>query len=109
MTHDKWSRHVIDAYKPLEAFGHLHTEDWSICPKCGEQPRIWWFDNGLNAKCCCSELFGIDQAKSESIMSYLKRNNGSSVGYLGTEDLRLRWNKYCETGIAQNILEEGQW
>lgn len=84
--HDKWQYHVIDAYKPL-----VSTKGWRICPKCKEFPRLWIFDNGRYAKCCCGYKYEASGVKAEPIMEYVRRNNGSMLGF---DDLELQrnWN-----------------
>ena len=98
-----WPFHAIDAYKPVP-----EDEDWKPCPNCEVVPRIWQFNNGEHATCWCTELYEESQARAESVLSFMKRNNGSLLNYDG-DALRKAWNRYVETGETQNQLPEGQW
>lgn len=98
-----WRHAVIDAYEPLE-----DVTGWERCPRCGEHPRVWQFDNGSHASCKCGERYRPSLARAESILSFVRRNNGSCLGYPDNE-LRDRWNEYARTGEPQNELPEGRW
>jgi len=100
---DKWKTHVIDAYEPLE-----NVEGWLKCPRCGEHPRVWSFDNGRHAKCCCSKLYDPAPVRAESIMSVYKRCDGDTYWY-DDDELRKAWNEYIRSGQKQNVLPEGRW
>lgn len=106
MSHNnwKWDHAVIDAFKPLESI-----RGWKKCRGCGEFPRVWIFDNGSFATCCCNlDKFGQNEARSESIMSVHARNKGNISEY-SRNNLRAAWNEYVLTGERQNKLEEGRW
>ena len=45
-----WKSSMIDSYSPLKS-----VKGWKKCKTCGEFPRVWAFDNGKFAKCCCAE------------------------------------------------------
>lgn len=98
-----WDIATIDAYKPIQ-----DHKGWKKCKVCKEIPRIWEFNNGSHAKCRCSYKYDESRASSESILSYVKRNNGSALNY-DHDGLRKAWNKFIETGESQNKLPEGQW
>lgn len=90
-SNQAWSW-IPDWYEPLSS-----VKGWKKCKRCGEFPRVWAFNNGLSAKCCCSDLYGQPEAEAESVCSYANRNSGSLIGY--SEDrLRENWNKRVETG-----------
>jgi hypothetical protein len=100
-----WEFHCINAYLPLES-----TEGWLECNGCGQHPRVWLFDNGRYATCLCFEKYDKNRpAVAESIMSVYKRT-GMTKEYK-SDDLRLNWNKYVETGEFQDKskLGEGRW
>lgn len=98
-----WEHAVINAYEPIQ-----YHKGWKKCKRCHEIPRIWEFNNGNNAKCRCGDLYDPAPAISESILSYVKRNNGSALDY-DHDALRKAWNKYVEIGEKQTELPEGQW
>lgn len=100
-----WNVAVTDAYEPIQ-----YHKGWKKCLVCKEIPRIWIFDNGNFASCRCRYMYDPPQARAESIMSYVVRNNGSLVGHEDSqESLRKVWNKYIETGEEQINLPDGQW
>ncbi|MFA4871329.1 MAG: hypothetical protein WC623_24230 [Pedobacter sp.] len=82
----------IDAYKNPE-----HPEDWDVCPNCGLRPKIWIFDNGCLTACgCWYSVYRYFSIRAESIMSFVKRHNGSTLGY-DKDKLRKNWNRWCRT------------
>ncbi len=97
-----WATSVIDAYKSMTS-----VKGWKKCKGCGEFPRLWIFDNGRFAKCCCSGKYEGGEARAESIISYIKRNDMSCADY-PQDALRIAWNRYVETGERQTELPEGQ-
>jgi hypothetical protein len=101
-------------YKATDAY--KYPKDWYYwkpCRNCGLKPLVWEFNNGLSTACGCGrneyDHFSIH---SESIMSYVKRNNGSALGY-NNDSLRMNWNQWVETGeILFDIKKEvdsGKW
>lgn len=99
----KWEHATISAYvEPKDSVW------WFKCRKCHERPRVWRFDNGCHAKCCCGYKYDPAPARSESVMSHVRRHDGSLVGYDG-DALRMAWNRWIETGKRQDQLPEGQW
>lgn len=102
LTTFKWSQACCDAYQPL-----VSVKGWKRCKKCNEFPRVWEFDNGLHAKCCCGTLYGPSQARAESILSVYKRTYATQE--YSRDSLRTAWNRFVETGIAQDTLPEGRW
>ena len=80
----------IDAYVDVEG-------DWSNCPVCGLQPKVWTFDNGRSTACGCWETkYNHFSINAESVCSVLKRTGGFVDYY--SEDLRHNWNHWCATG-----------
>lgn len=72
--------------------------NWMTCRRCGYKPKIWVFDNGRFAECVCAKSYSkYDKFRisCESIMSHLRKTNGSLIGYDG-DGLRKAWNKYVE-------------
>lgn len=79
-----------------------------MCKKCNEFPRVWEFNNGSTARCCCPDgLYTESPARAESIGSVVKRTGGFAE--YSRDGLRLAWNKFVETGQEQNKLIDGQW
>lgn len=70
---------------------------YMYCEKCKERPLVWIFNNGSYAKCNCNEL------RSESIMSYINRNNGSALDYPNLYDI---WNEFIESGYIPTLTKE---
>lgn len=83
----RWQYATIDVYVPLE-----DARGWELCPVCLVHPRIWIFDNGRYAKCCCvlNRYSGAEVA-ADSINSSL-RHNGRSGFYYDSDALRKNWN-----------------
>lgn len=98
----RWEHAVGDWYKPLES-----VKGWKLCKECNEFPRVWIFDNGSHAKCCCGHKYDAAPARSESILSVLKRTGG--IAEYSRDSLREAWNDFIVTGKPQNKLEEGKW
>ncbi len=98
----RWKFAVGDFYKPLES-----VKGWKICKGCKEFPRVWIFDNGSHAKCCCGDRYDAAPARSESILSVLNRTGG--LAEYSRDSLREAWNTFVVTGEPQNKLEEGRW
>lgn len=95
----RWEHAVIDAYKPLES-----VKGWKKCIACKEFPRVWIFDNGRYAKCCCGDKYSQDGAQAESIMSVYKRT-GKTAEY-DPDELRVAWNLYVTTGHPVKLKDE---
>lgn len=98
-----WEDATIDDYKPIP-----YHKGWKKCPKCKEIPRLWIFDNGKFAKCRCRHRFEGAPVRSESILSFVKRNKGSLHGY-DNNILRIKWNVWVMMGFDQSKLPEGIW
>lgn len=102
---------TIDAYIPITKKWYKTDEDWKECPHCNHKPRVWIFDNGESAKCLCRHKWDAPPATAESILSHVKRHNGSCATY-DTDNLRKAWNRYVETGEDQsdvNYEKDGTW
>jgi hypothetical protein len=102
------------AYKCIETYKQVKNPyKWLVCPQCELIPKIWTFDNGRLTACGC----GVDQYEhfsiyAESIMSHIKRNNGSALNY-DSDELRKNWNHWVNTGEIlfdrKVMLKEGKW
>jgi len=94
---------AINAYKPVPKSEYYY---WKNCKDCGLKPIIWRFNNGCSTACGCGEsIYKHHSISSESIMSYLKRNNGSSVGYKHDE-LMNNWNNWVDFGVVNEMSGE---
>lgn len=94
----------ISAYKfPLDWFSYLP------CKNCGLRPLVWEFDNGRSTACGCGENeYNHFSIKAESIMSYISRKNGSSLGYR-SDELMKNWNHWVKTGEVLFEVVGGRW
>ena len=101
-------------YKAISAYRiPKDVEKWRNCPNCGLIPLIWEFDNGRSTGCGCGEnRYNHFSIWAESIMSHIKRNNGSVLEY-DLDELRKNWNHWVETGeelvTRKQLLAEGKW
>lgn len=86
-------------YKAIEAYKKVSDpHNWLPCPKCGLIPLVWEFNNGRSTACGCGENeYNHHSISAESIMSYVKRNNGSALGY-NQIALRMNWNQWVQVG-----------
>jgi len=101
-------------YKAISAY-KIPTDfmDWLDCPNCGLKPLTWEFNNGSSTACGCGENeyrhFSIN---TESILSYIKRNDGSMLGYKHN-GLKTNWNHWVKTGEdlepREWLLKNGMW
>jgi hypothetical protein len=87
--------------------------DWFKCPNCNLYPLVWEYNNGSSTSCGCGEsIYNGFSIYTESIMSYINRNNGSVMGH-DSDKLRKNWNHWVETGKEleprKKMLEEGKW
>lgn len=106
----RWRNGCIDAYQPIEEVGASRFKgEFDKCPTCDRQPRLWIFDNGVYAKCLCGEIYGPPMACSESIMSVYTRGDDTSIAEYRSDDIRVAWNKYVETGEPQLDLPPNCW
>lgn len=99
---------AISAYKIPD-----NPHDWLNCPNCGLKPLVWEFNNGSSTACGCGESeYKHFSIHTESIMSHIKRNNGSILHY-DNDKLRKNWNHWVNTGEnlePHNLLiENGMW
>lgn len=100
-----WKEACNDAYEPIK-----YHKGWKKCKVCNEIPRLWIFDNGSYANCRCYYRWSETPVQVESILSYVKRNNGYLGDFVKSEErLRLAWNEFVKTGEFQNKLLEGRW
>lgn len=75
-----------------------NISEWINCPNCGLKPLVWEFDNGRSTGCGCGENeYNHFSINSESIMSIVSRNGGSSMEY-DPKKLMINWNHWCLTG-----------
>ena len=87
---------AIDAYRDPPASG----AEWENCPRCHARPKIWAFNNGRSTACKCGRSqYDHWSIYAESILSFVRRNHGSALGY-DHDELRKNWNRYCATGIV---------
>ena len=90
---------VEGKYKCISAYAiPKDVDQWLQCPNCGLRPLVWEFNNGSSTACGCGrneyDHFSIH---TESIMSYISRNNGSALNYR-SDGLRQNWNHWAATG-----------
>ena len=77
---------------------------WLPCKNCGLIPLVWEFDNGKKTGCGCGEDdYNHHSIQAESVMSYVKRHNGSALGFI-SDELRMNWNQWVMTG--QDIFSQ---
>ena len=78
-------------------------DEWLPCPKCGDIPKIWEFNNGKMTLCRCYETqYKHFSIHAESVASYFLRNNKTLKGY-DHYSLLKEWNSYCQ-GETQKIF-----
>lgn len=81
-----------------------YPQSWLRCKNCYLIPLVREFDNGSSTACGCGENQYIHHSiSSESIMSYVTRNDGSAFGF-DPNQLRRNWNQWVKTG--QDIFSE---
>ena len=101
-------------YKCISAYKiPKNPELWSECPNCGLKPLVWEYDNGRSTACGCGENeYRHFSIVSESVMSHVKRNNGSVLNY-NSSKLMINWNWWVKTGeeleTYSGLREEGKW
>lgn len=89
----------ISAYKKVKK-----AQYWLPCKDCGLIPLVWEFDNGRSTGCGCGENeYNHHSIHAESIMSYVKRHNGSALGFI-SDELQMNWNQWVKTG--QDIFKQ---
>lgn len=86
-------------YKAISAYKKVNNPQfWLPCKDCGLIPLVWEFNNGRSTACGCGENeYRHHSVNAESIMSYVKRNNGSALGFI-SDELRMNWNQWVKTG-----------
>lgn len=100
-------------YKAISAYKiPTNIEYWQDCPDCGLKPLVWEFNNGSSTACGCENEYNHFSIWTESIMSHVKRNNGSALNY-DSNKLCKNWNYWVSTGIEteprEKLLKEGKW
>jgi hypothetical protein len=101
-------------YKCISAYTiPKDIEDWLHCPNCGLKPLTWEYNNGRSTACGCGkDEYDHFSIWTESIMSHVKRNNGSALNY-NSNDLRLNWNHWVTTGEElqshSELRKQGKW
>lgn len=89
----RWAYKAIEVYKEV-----TNPDEWLPCPVCGLIPLVWEFDNGRSTACECGKSEYIHHTvQAESINSFMRRNNGSMLGY-NQNELRDNWNHWVKTG-----------
>ena len=105
---------ILGKYKAISAYKIPDDlDDWLNCPNCLLKPITWRFDNGCSTACGCGENeYRHFSIHTESIMSYVTRNSGSSLNY-NNDKLRSNWNHWVETGEVLESFEDlrnlGRW
>lgn len=105
---------VEGKYKCISAYTiPKDVEDWLTCPNCGLRPLTWEFNNGSSTACGCGENeYTHFSIHTESIMSFIDRNNGSVLHY-PSNGLRENWNHWVKTGEERESHSElrklGRW
>ena len=98
----KHSYNLIDDYVFPD-----NIEEWDDCPYCKAKPKIWEYNNGRHTGCKChNDHYDHRNINAESIMSFVKRNNGSALNY-NRNELRDNWNHFCRTG--EELFKKGQY
>lgn len=105
---------IMNKYKAISAYKIPDDpQKWKKCPNCNLTPLIWEFDNGRSTACGCGEsVYRNFSIISESIMSHVKRNNGSALHY-DCDKLRKNWNHWVDTGEElekyEDLIKDGKW
>ena len=105
---------VEGKYKCISAYGiPKDAEEWLACPNCGLRPLTWEFNNGCSTACGCGENeYSHFSIHTESIMSFIDRNNGSALHY-PSNGLRENWNHWAKTREERESHSElrklGRW
>lgn len=99
---------AISAYKIPD-----NIDEWLECPNCGLKPLVWVFNNGSSTACGCGENeYRHFSIWTESIMSHIKRNNGSVLNY-NSNKLMINWNHWVRTGeeleSRDYLLKQNRW
>ncbi len=81
-------------YVPIEETGE-DPELFKKCGCCGHKPRLWIFDNGVQAKCGCNGMYDMPSATGRSIISYYKEH-GNTASY-SHNDLIENWNNIADS------------
>lgn len=105
---------LLGKYKAISAYQIPdNIEDWLECPNCGLKPLTWTYNNGSSTACGCGENeYHHFSIWTESIMSYVSRNNGSALNY-NSDRLMINWNYWVRTGQEleprEKLLIDGKW
>ena len=101
------SKGAYITYKTIGAYKFPDdVDEWLECPVCNVKPKIWVFDNGKSTGCGCGENeYRHFSIVAESIASYIKRNNGSLLGYK-SDELKHNWNHWVKTGEIICVLPQ---
>ena len=94
---------ILGKYKATPAYEiPKNINQWLNCRNCKLKPLTWCYDNGSSTACGCGENeYNKFSIYTESIMSYLVRNNLSAINY-NYDKLRINWNYWV---INNNLLE----
>lgn len=86
-----------------------NPEEWLKCPVCGVKPLVWVYDNGRSTACKCGKnMYDHFSIYAESIMSFIVRNNGSTLNYDHYE-LMKNWNHWCKAKEILFIPNSERW
>lgn len=105
---------VQGKYKCISAYTIPNDiQDWKNCRNCGLKPLTWTFNNGASTACGCGENeYKHFSIHTESIMSHIKRNDGSALHY-DSNKLLYNWNHWVEKNeeleTHKLLIENGRW
>ena len=105
----KW-KEFRKKYKAIDAYIKVKDPDkWLPCNDCGLIPLVWEFNNGRSTACGCGENeYRHHSIQAESIMSYVTRNNGSSLDY-NSDELRINWNTWVKKQVNLFELKKSEY
>jgi len=86
--HWRWMHATIDSYKPI---GETDKE-WLACPLCGVRPRVWLFNNGEHAKCCCGDIYDGAEARCDGALETFHKTGRHDQHDF--DALRRAWNEH---------------
>jgi hypothetical protein len=110
-----YNKYLRSLYLCIDAYIEVRdVENWKECPICELKPLVWRFNNGNSTACGCgSSIYNHFSIRSESIMSHIKRHNGSAASY-NSNELCDNWNEYATTGkivfdYKKEYEKNGKW
>jgi hypothetical protein len=105
LRYDEVWKEFRKKYKGISSYVKvLYPSEWLHCKVCGLIPLVWEYNNGRSTACGCGKNdYDHLSIQCESVMSYVKRNNGSAVGF-NPNGLRDNWNEWVSSG--RDIFKE---